>query len=138
MLSIELATGCIAERIKTVLDKIISRDQTGFLKSRFKGENIRLIYDLMNYTEVNQIPGLLILIDFEKAFDSISCNFIFQTLDLFNFGFSIKDWTKTFYSGIMSCIIQNGITSNYFFFHKEAVGKTIRFHNIFFFYVQRF
>ena len=111
----KLASGCIAERIKTVLDKIINRDQTGFLKGRFIGENIRLIYDLMNYTEVNQIPGLLMLIDFKKAFDSISWDFIFQTLDLFNFGNSIKDWIKTFYSGIKSCIIQNGITSDYFF-----------------------
>ena len=111
----KLASGYIAERIKTVLDKIINRDQTGFLKGRFIGENIRLIYDLMNYTEVNQIPGLLMLIDFEKAFDSISWDFIFQTLDLFNFGNSIKDWIKTFYSGIKSCITQNGITTDYFF-----------------------
>ena len=55
------------------------------------------------------------LIDFEKDFDSISCDFIFQTLDMFNFGYSIIDWLKTFYSGIKSCIIQNGITTDYFF-----------------------
>ena len=91
----------------------------------------------MNYTEVNQITGLLMLIDFEKAFDSISLDFIFQTLGLFNFGNSIKDWIKTFYSGIKSGIIQNGITSDYYF-PKEAVGKVIRFHHTFFFYVQRF
>ena len=55
------------------------------------------------------------LIDFEKAFDSLSWDCIFKTVDLFNFGNSIKDWIKTFYSGIKSCIIQNGITSYYFF-----------------------
>lgn len=111
----KLASGCIAERLKKVLDKLISSDQTGFLKGRFIGENIRLVYDLMNYTEQNQIPGLLMLIDFEKAFDSISWRFIYQTLDLFNFGDSIKDWVKTFYSGIKSCVIQNGIASDYFY-----------------------
>lgn len=46
----KLASGCIAERLKKVLDKLISSDQTGFLKGRFIGENIRLVYDLMNYT----------------------------------------------------------------------------------------
>ena len=45
----KLASGCIAERIKTVLDKIVSRVQTEFLKGRFICENIRLIYNLMNY-----------------------------------------------------------------------------------------
>ena len=61
----KVASGCIADRIKTVLDKLITKDQTGFNQGRFKGENIRLIYDIMHYTENQKIPGLLMLIDFE-------------------------------------------------------------------------
>ena len=49
-----------------VINNLINKDQTGFIKGRYIGENIRLIYDLMNYTEENNIPGLLLLIDFEK------------------------------------------------------------------------
>lgn len=33
------------------MDKLISRHQKGFLKGRFIEENIRLVYDIMNYTE---------------------------------------------------------------------------------------
>ena len=51
----KIATGCIAERIKRFLNKIISNDQTGFIKGRFIGENIRLVYDIMNYTEIKKI-----------------------------------------------------------------------------------
>lgn len=80
--------------MKTVLDKLINNDQTGFLKGRFTGENLRLIYDLMYYTEQYNIPGLLMLIDFEKAFDTISWSFISKTLDIFNFGPSFKNWIK--------------------------------------------
>ena len=76
----KIASGCIAKRMKTKLGKLINRGQTGFIKGRFIGENIRLIYDIMHYTEYNQIPDLLMLIDFEKAFDTISLNFIYQTL----------------------------------------------------------
>ena len=43
--------GCIANIIKTVLDKILSKDHTGFIKGRYIGENTRLIYDIMQYTE---------------------------------------------------------------------------------------
>ena len=46
------------------MDKSISRDQTGFMKGRFIGDNIRQVYDLMNYTEQKHIPGLLMLNDF--------------------------------------------------------------------------
>ena len=61
------------------MDKLICRDQTGFLKGMFIGENNRLVYDLMNYTKQNHISGPLILIDFEKAFESISWEFILNT-----------------------------------------------------------
>ena len=54
------------------------------------------------------------LIDFEKAFDSLSWNFIFECLNFFNFGKSIQQWIEVFYKNISSCIIQNGIVSGYF------------------------
>ena len=84
------------------------------MKGRFIGENSRLVYDLMNYTEQKRIPGLLMLIDFEKAFDSISWKFILNSLKLFHLGNSIINWIKPFYNDIKTCIIQNGIISEYF------------------------
>jgi hypothetical protein len=36
----------------------------------------------MQYTEDNNISGLLLLIDFEKAFDSLSLDFVDKTLSL--------------------------------------------------------
>ena len=39
----------------------------------------------MNYTEKKEINGLLMLINFEKAFDSISWKFIYKVLNHFNF-----------------------------------------------------
>jgi len=68
----KIASGVIANRFKLFMDKLIHNDQTGFIKGRYIGENTRLIYDILHYTEENEIPGLLLLIDFEKAFDSLS------------------------------------------------------------------
>ena len=68
----KLVSGCISHRIKSTLDTLIAESQTSFIQGRFLGENTRFIYDLMQYTEINKIPGLLMLIDCEKAFDSIS------------------------------------------------------------------
>jgi hypothetical protein len=71
----KIASACIANRLKRVLDKIIGPTQNGFIKGRFIGDNIRLLYDIMKYTEIENIPGMLVMIDFEKAFDSISWSF---------------------------------------------------------------
>ena len=61
----------IANRIKLVLPSLINHDQTGFLKGRFIGENIRLIDCVIQYATEKNIPGLLLFKDFKKVFDSL-------------------------------------------------------------------
>ena len=68
----------------------------------------------MQYTENNKIPGLLLLVDFEKAFDSISWLFIEKVFDLFNFKDNIKYWIKLLYRNSSASIIQNGFLSESF------------------------
>ena len=67
----KIAAKAIANRLRNVIPKIINNDQTGFLKGRFISENIRLIHGIINHTESNKIPGLLLFLDFEKAFDTV-------------------------------------------------------------------
>jgi exonuclease III/hemoglobin-like flavoprotein len=110
----KLASTCISNRIKKVLNNIIHEDQTGFIASRFMGENVRTTYDILFETKTRHLTGLLLIIDFEKAFDTVSWKFIYKTLEYFNFGPSIKKWIKLFYSDPKSCIIQNGHMSDYF------------------------
>ena len=48
------------------------------------------------------MQGRLIAIDFKKAFDSESRDFLFRTLSAFRFGPSFIQWIKTFYNNISS------------------------------------
>ena len=45
----KIATKVISNRIKQVLPSIISFDQTGFMKNRYIGENVRTIFDIIEY-----------------------------------------------------------------------------------------
>ena len=99
----KIASACIAERIKRVLPKIIGEEQKGFLTGRYIGENIRMLYDVLSYTEIHNLPGMVMLIDFEKAFDSISWSFIRKTLEFFEFGPDIIKWIDIFCKDITAC-----------------------------------
>ena len=54
----------IANRLKSVLDKIISVNQKGFISGRYIGENIRTICDILFETKQQNIPGLMLSIDY--------------------------------------------------------------------------
>ena len=68
----------------------------------------------MNYVEEENIPGLLLIVDFEKAFDSISREFIGKVLDFFKFGPSMKKWISVLYDNISSVVTQCGFLSDFF------------------------
>ena len=70
----------IAKRIEPKMPKLIHSDQTGFVKGRYIGQNVRLLNDLMEFTELNKVPGILLFIDFENAFDTLEWPFIHHTL----------------------------------------------------------
>lgn len=110
----KIASASIANRLKSVLDKLINKDQSGFISGRYIGDNTRLVYDLMQIVEDNNIPGLLLLIDFEKAFDSLSWSFMQKVLSAYNFGPSIIQWISTFYKNTQVAVNQCGNLSSFF------------------------
>ena len=110
----KIGSSCIANRLKNVLPQLINEDQTGFMTNRYIGDNIRLIYDLMNYLNSKNMPGLLLSLDFEKAFDSLDWDFMFKVLQAFNFGQDLCKWVRTFYTDIKSSIIVNGQCTKWF------------------------
>ena len=110
----KMLTKLLANRLERVLPKIINPDQTSHIKGCYIGENIRLIQDLMFYLEKENFPGILVFLNFQKAFDTIEWNYLEKALALFNFGPKFLQWFKTIYSNISSCVLINGLTSHFF------------------------
>ena len=107
----KLASTVIANRLKPDLETIISKNQTGFLKGRRIEEGTRLVYDIINYTEKLNKPGLVMLIDFQKAFDSVSWQFLLRVLEIFGYDEDFISWIQLFNEEIEAYVIQCGILS---------------------------
>ena len=58
--------------------------------------SIRLVYDIIQYTENKNIPGLMMLTDFEKAFDSVSWKFLSKALEFYGFSETLTQRIKLF------------------------------------------
>ncbi len=68
------------------------------------GQNVRLLEDVSFYTKHYNLPGILLSIDFEKAFDSLNWNFLFKTLENVSFGKNFINYVKTMCNGIESIL----------------------------------
>ena len=76
----------LALRLKKILPEIIQADQYAYIKGRTIFDAISTIDDIMEYTKIQQLSGLIVAFDFQKAFDSLSCSFLFRALRSFNLG----------------------------------------------------
>lgn len=110
----KILTKALAIRLQKVISNLVHTDQVGYIKGRNIGENIRTIADIIECTRLSNIPGMIALIDFEKAFDSIEWDFLFDTLKLFNFGEDFIRWIKILYTDITACTTNNGYNSKFF------------------------
>ena len=100
-----------ANRIKKHLPNLIGKNQTGFVENRFIGENTRLTLDTLTESQFENLNGLLILVDFEKAFDSISWDYISKILKLLNFSDQTIQVIKSLQKKSIAKILQNGHSS---------------------------
>ena len=105
----------LAARIKPVLQYLIGHQQTGYMEGRNISSNLRCMIDVIQYVESENIPALMITIDFEKCFDTISFNAIKGALHFFNFGERFIDYVMLLYTNFQTKVLQNGYLSKEIF-----------------------
>ena len=77
-------------------------------------ESFRLISDILEYTDDNNIEAVLSSADFEKAFYSIDHCFLFSVLKTFGFGPDFIQWVRTLFKNSESCVMNNDFSKGYF------------------------
>ncbi len=76
----------LTNRLKSVLSSVVSPSQVCGVPGRFSGEHIRLLQDIINYSNSSAIGAALISLDQEKAFDRVEWSFMLKVLWQMNFG----------------------------------------------------
>ncbi|CAI5484194.1 unnamed protein product [Closterium sp. Yama58-4] len=82
----------MASRLKKVLHEVISEDQYGFIPGRQLADAMAVVADAIEAGANGKEDWFLLMIDFQKAFDSISRNFLFSTLRKLGTRLHINGW----------------------------------------------
>ena len=78
----KLASCCITRRIKPAMESIIGMQQKAYITKNNIGSCLINVLNAMSHVNKNKIPALILLIDFSKAFDSISHTYIQNVLSI--------------------------------------------------------
>ena len=93
---------------------LIHPDQKGFVAGRYIGEAIRTTYDIIEHAKEKKI-------DFEKAYDSVSFNFIIKCLKFLNFSNDLIRWVSILLNNFKGVVNHCGNISERF-----AIGRGCR------------
>jgi hypothetical protein len=88
----------VSNVLATVLPYLINPNQTGFVRGRDIRENILLVKEIIRHAAEESLPGILILCDFEKAYDRIDQGFLFKVLERVGFGPFFVRCVRTLYA----------------------------------------
>ena len=106
----KLITKVLSRRLKHILPEIIHPDQRGFVHGRRLSNGILDIYALLDLLDDEEklLDFLVCSIDIEKAFDSLSWDFVRYTLNKFGFPQSFLKWFDVCYNNKQVYIMNNG------------------------------
>ena len=79
-----------------ILSQLIHPDPNGFQKNRNITNKIRLIFDVIDYVNRRNIPGAILSLDIQKAFDSIDWLFVKGMLERYQFGVNLIKWVEIY------------------------------------------
>ncbi|GKV00002.1 hypothetical protein SLEP1_g12766 [Rubroshorea leprosula] len=111
----------LANRLRKVLDKIIGEQQMAFIKGRQLLDGVIIANEVIEEVRRKKKSSFLFKVDFEKAYDKVSWDFIDYMLMRMGFAAKWRKWMKECLQSSTVSILINGSPTRQF-----SVSKGIR------------
>ncbi|PWA65487.1 hypothetical protein CTI12_AA335310 [Artemisia annua] len=107
----------LANRIRKVLPEVVEENQCAFVEGRFILDGVMTVSELISDLKLNRTMGLILKLDFAKAFDSVSWVFLSKVMSSMGFNSSFCNWVHSCVSSARISVLVNG--SSYGIFNLE-------------------
>ena len=82
----KIVSKVLANRLKKMLGKIISDNQSAFIGGRQILDGVMLTNEIINSLKKCNQAGVVLKLDFKKAYDCVDWNFLNHVMELMGFG----------------------------------------------------
>jgi len=111
-------TKTLTLRLEKLADKLILQTQSAFLKGRNIMNGVLALHEILHETKTKRGTGVVLKLDFEKAYDKVNWNFLFDCLKLWGFSEVWISWIRAVVTGGTVCVKMNNEEGPYFVSHK--------------------
>jgi hypothetical protein len=100
--------------LKLVFHKVITENQSGFMKNMYIMDNVILIQEAIHLSWENMERGVIIKLDMGNVFDRLHCSFLFDVMHKFFFCSSFINWISTCMCNPWIAPLVNGKPTDFF------------------------
>ena len=99
----------------------MAANQSAFIKGRYILESVVVAHEIVHSIYSSHVPGVVLKLDYEKAYDRVSWDFLFEVLKTRNFSPVWTNWMELLVKGGSVGVNLNGEESSFF-----SPGKGLR------------
>jgi hypothetical protein len=110
----EFFTKIMTTRVGPVADRLISLSQSAFIKGRFILESVVSAHEIIHEVHRSHSSGLVLKLDYEKAYDHVNWEFLDEMLVSRGFGRKFRSWISSSLVNGSFCVRTNDQNSEYF------------------------
>lgn len=105
---LKILTKAMNFRMTEVANKVISWSQSAFIPGRNILEGCVILHEVMLELKIKRDTGIILKIDFEKAYDRVKWDFLYEVMDKKNFDSIMMGWIEKITEGGRVSINING------------------------------
>ena len=108
---VKLLARVLVGRMVPALECVIDPTQTAFLPGRWIGDNVLFHLEEVDYCQAQRVPGCVLFLDFEKAYDRLDRGWLFRCIDRLGFPPEVGRWVRLLLQGSVAAVLYHGFLS---------------------------
>ena len=91
----------LTERLKKVLTRLIGAEQQGFIPGGDIAGNLLLVKEIIAHCDDEDMEGVMIMMDFMKAYDRVDRETVYETMSAMNIGEGFGNMVRVLYACLL-------------------------------------